>query len=125
MKALRMCAAIAVVCLVGAGVRAEDKADNAKLIVGKWELTKVEEGGLPKGTVIEFTKDGKVKVTAKMDDKDNVFEGTYKVEGDKLNVTMKIGDDEHKQTITLLKLTDTAMHTKNMEGKMSELTKKK
>lgn len=126
MNALRLLTAVAVVCLVGAGVRADDKkADNAKLIVGKWELTKVEEGGLPKGTMIEFTKDGKVKVTTKMGDKDATFDGTYEVKGDKLMVAIKVGDDEHKQTIELLKLTDTEMHTKNEAGKMSELTKKK
>ncbi|HEX3149208.1 MAG TPA: TIGR03066 family protein [Gemmataceae bacterium] len=125
MNALKLCAAVAVVCLIGSGVRAEDKkADNAKLIVGKWEM-KSSEGGLPKGTMIEFTKDGKVKVTVKMDDKENMMEGTYKVEGDKLMVAIKVGEEEHKQTIELLKLTDTEMHTKNEQGKMSELTKKK
>jgi len=44
--------------------------------------TKVEEGGLPKGTIIEFSKDGKVTVTAKMGDKDATFGGTYEVKGD-------------------------------------------
>ena len=125
MNALKLLAAAAVVCLVAAGTRAADKADYAKKIVGKWELTKVEEGGLPKGTVVEFTKDGKVKLVMKKDDKDATLEGTYKVEGDTFSVTMKVGDDEHTQKITILKLTDTELHTKNQEGKMAELTKKK
>jgi uncharacterized protein (TIGR03066 family) len=122
MSALRWLAVGAVVCLAGGGAWA---ADNEKMIVGKWELTKVDEGGLPKGTVIEFTKDGKVKLVMKKDDKDATMEGTYKVDGDKFDVTMKVGDDEHKQTITILKLTDTELHVKNEQGKMSELTKKK
>jgi uncharacterized protein (TIGR03066 family) len=122
MSALKWLAVGAVVCLAGGGARA---ADNAKMLVGKWELTKVDEGGLPKGTVIEFTKDGKVKLVMKKDDKDATMEGTYKVDGDKFDVTMKVGDDEHKQTITILKLTDTELHVKNEQGKMSELTKKK
>jgi uncharacterized protein (TIGR03066 family) len=122
MNALKWLAVGAVVCLAGGGARA---ADNEKMIVGKWELTKVDEGGLPKGTVIEFTKDGKVKLVMKKDDKDATMEGTYKVDGDKFDVTMKVGDDEHKQTITILKLTDTELHVKNEQGKMSELTKKK
>jgi uncharacterized protein (TIGR03066 family) len=124
MNALKLLAAVTVVCLIGTAARADEK-DYPKLIVGKWELTKVEEGGLPKGTVIEFTKDGKVKVTAKKDDKDFDLEGTYKVDGDKLMVTIKTGDDEHKQTITILKLTDGELHTKNEMGKEAELTKKK
>jgi len=124
MNARKLLAVAAVVCLAGTAARADEK-DYPKLLVGKWELTKVEEGGLPKGSVIEFTKDGKVKVTAKKDDKDFDLEGTYKVDGDKLMATMKIGDDEHKQTITILKLTDGELHTKNEMGKEAELTKKK
>ena len=125
MSALKLLAAVAVVGLAGTGARADEKADYAKKIVGKWELTKVEEGGLPKGTLVEFDKDGKVKVTVKAEDKEQVLEGTYKVEGESLMLTMKVGEDERKQTITLLKLDDKVMHTKNEMGKMSELTKKK
>jgi uncharacterized protein (TIGR03066 family) len=125
MNAPKVLAALAAVCLLGAGARADEKADYAKKIVGKWELTKVEEGGLPKGTLVEFDKDGKVKVTVKAEDKEQVLEGTYKVEGESLMLTMKVGEDERKQTITLLKLDDKVMHTKNEMGKMSELTRKK
>ena len=125
MNALRLVAVMAVVCLAVTGARADEKADYAKKIVGKWELTKVEEGGLPKGTLVEFGKDGKVKVTVKAEDKEQVLEGTYKVEGESLMLTMKVGEDERKQTITLLKLDDKVMHTKNEMGKMSELTRKK
>jgi uncharacterized protein (TIGR03066 family) len=124
MNALKLLAVAAVVCLTGTVARADEK-DYPKLIVGKWELTKVEEGGLPKGTIIEFTKDGKVTVAMKKDGKDANLEGTYKVEGDAFTVNMKVGDEENKQKITILKLTDTEMHVKNEMGRMSELTKKK
>jgi len=124
MNALKLVVVAAVVCLMGGAARADEK-DYPKLIVGKWELTKVEEGGLPKGTIIEFTKDGKVMATVKKDDKDATLEGTYKLEGDSFTVTMKAGDEERKTKITILKLTDTEMHTKNEMGKMAELTKKK
>jgi uncharacterized protein (TIGR03066 family) len=124
MNALKLLAVGAVVYVLSAGARAEDKPDHAKMIVGKWELTKVEEGGLPKGTLIEFTKDGKVSVVIKAD-KETTLDGTYKVDGDTFSVTMKVGDDERTQKITILKLTDTELHTKNEMGKMSELTKKK
>lgn len=124
MNVLKLLAAVTVVALLAPAARADEK-DYPKLIVGKWELTKVEEGGLPKGTVIEFTKDGKIELTIKKDDTDAKIEGTYKVEGDKFSVALKVGDDERKQTITIVKLTETELHTKNEMGKMSELTKKK
>ena len=103
--------------------RAEDKADNAKLIVGKWEIVKTE-GGLPKGTQIEFSKDGKIKISGKRDDQDFTLEGTYKVDGDKFTVTAKQGDQERTQMITIKKLTKTELITENQEGKSSELARK-
>jgi uncharacterized protein (TIGR03066 family) len=124
MNALKLLTVAVVVCLVGPAARADEK-DYPKLIVGKWELTKVEEGGLPKGSIIEFDKDGKVKATIKKDDKEDTLEGTYKVEGDSFTVTMKVGEEERKQKITILKLTDSEMHIKNEMGRMSELSKKK
>ena len=54
MNALRV---LVVVCLVAAVGRAEEKPDYAKMIVGKWEVTKADEGTLPKGSIVEFTKD--------------------------------------------------------------------
>jgi uncharacterized protein (TIGR03066 family) len=124
MNALKLAAVVAVVCLIGTGAGADEK-DYSKLIVGKWELTKVPEGRLPKGTIIDFTKDGKVMVAAKKDDMAINVEGTYKVDGDKLMVTLKVGENEQKQTISILKLTDSEMHVKNEQGDESELTKKK
>jgi uncharacterized protein (TIGR03066 family) len=125
MSTLRWLAVGAIACLLVPGARAEDKPDYAKMLVGKWEVSKAEEGTVPTGAVIEFTKDGKVKFTGKKDDKEVMIEGTYKVEGDKFTVTMKQGDDEHTQTITITKISETEMSTKNKEGKVVELTKKK
>src|SRR5262245_61884335 len=126
MNAMRVLVAGVVVCLLAGGALAEDKAekgDNAKLIVGKWEVTKSE--GLPKGSVVEFTKDGKLKVTVKRDEGDVDVEGTYKVEGDKFKITLKQGDNETMQTIAIKKLTKTDLHTENENGNSTELTRKK
>ncbi len=121
MNALRV---LAVVCLVGAAARAEDKPDYAKKIVGKWEVTKADENTLPAGAIIEFTKDGKIHIFEKAGDKEMMFGGTYKLDGDKFMVTIKIGDDEHSNTITITKMTDTEMHTKDKDGKVVEVKKK-
>ena len=125
MNALKLAAAVAVVGLLATGARAEDKPDYSKMMVGTWTVTKADADTVPPGTVIEFTADGKMKVTGKKDDKEMSFEGTYKVEGDKFTFTMKVGEEEHKDTITIVKLTDTELHVKNKDGKQSELTRKK
>jgi len=125
MKSVQWLAVGLVVGLAGAGARGEDKPDYAKLIVGKWEVTKADEGTAPPGAVIEFTRDGKVKVTFKKDDAETMIEGTYKIEGDAFVVTHKRGEEEHTQTITITKITDTEMSTKNKDGKVVELKKKK
>jgi uncharacterized protein (TIGR03066 family) len=125
MSALRLLAVGCVVGLIGAGARADDKPDYAKLIVGTWEVTKADEGTARPGTVIEFTKDGKAKAMVKKDDGDTTIEGTYKIDGDKLALTTKRGEEERTQTITITKLTDTEMGTKNDQGKAVELKKKK
>ena len=127
MNAVRLMAAgVLVVGLLG-GVRAEEKkADaNAGKIVGSWEVVKADEGAPPVGSVIEFSKDGKIKITHKKDDKDVTIEGTYKVDGDKLAVTLKVGDKEDKHTVTIKKLTATEMTVENDKGKSAEFKKKK
>ncbi len=124
MNAMKLLAAVAVVCLAGASARAEDKPDYAKMVVGKWTVTKADEGTVGAGATVEFTSDGKVKAVHKKADEDVTVEGTYKLDGDKLLMTLKIGDMERKMEITITKISKTEMHTKNEEGKVVELTKK-
>ena len=125
MNALKLFAVVAVVGLVGVATRAEEKPDYAKLIVGKWEVAKADEGTVSKGAVIEFTKDGKIKATGKKDDKEMTVEGTYKVEKDTFTLTMKVGEKEHTQTITITKISDKELSTKDKDGKVVELKKVK
>jgi uncharacterized protein (TIGR03066 family) len=124
MSTLRWLAVAAVVCVLSGAARAEDKPDYAKMIVGKWEITKADEGTVPVGTIVVFTDDGKIKLTGKKDDKDIAMEGTYKVEGDKFTFTFKEGAEEHSDTITITKISKTEMSTKNKEGKVVECKKK-
>lgn len=126
MNVLRMMATLAAVCLVGAGARADVKeADYAKKIVGKWEVTEADEGTIPTGTIIEFTKDGKFKAMQKDGAKDMVFEGTYKVEGGKFDITIKVGEESHSNTVTITKMTETEMHTKDKDGKVVKVKRVK
>jgi uncharacterized protein (TIGR03066 family) len=114
---MRIAGALILLCapllLTGCG-----KKSNADLIVGKWELTKGE--GAPPGTEMEFTKDGKVKVSMKVGEKGVSLEGTYKVEGDKLTVTMMDKTDSD----TIKTLNDTTLVMEDSKGKTAELKRK-
>ena len=128
MNVLRLLVAGVMACGLTLGVRAAEKAekpDYAKLLMGSWEAVKVDPGTLPLGAVVTFSKDSKMKVTAKEGDKEMTHEATYKVEGNKLTIAMKMGDAEAKFTITIKKISDTEMVSANHEGKVVEFKKKK
>ena len=99
--------------------------DNAKKIVGKWEVTKAGSD-LPEGSTVEFAKDGKLTAVIK-GDKDNAMklEGTYKVEKDKMVVKLKLGDQSIEETVTILKLTDDALEIKDKDSKTDVFKKVK
>src|SRR5436309_9095755 len=107
MKALRLLVVGVFVVGMVAGGRAEEKkeAGNADKILGSWEAVKSDgEGAPPVGTVVEFAKGGKLKVTHKQDGKDVTAEGTYKVDGDTLNITITHDGKEQTIKITIKKL---------------------
>ena len=109
------------IALTGFAGAADD--DNAKKIIGKWEVTK-SGSDLPAGSTVEFTKDGKLLAIIKGDD--TKIEGTYKVEKEKMTVKIKgEGNQTHEEVVTILKLTDTALETKDKDGKMDVFKKVK
>jgi uncharacterized protein (TIGR03066 family) len=117
-------AAVAVAFALTAGGRAEDeKKDNAKLLIGMWEVTKSFDKGPAVGAVVEFTKDGKIKVKAKLEDKDVVREGAYKVNGDKLTLAMK--DKDTRTMLSIKKLSDKELVVEHDDQKSVELKRKK
>jgi uncharacterized protein (TIGR03066 family) len=125
MNALRMMTAALILFVLALATRADDKkADNAKLVIGKWEVTKCDGDGPPVGSTIEMTKDGKIKITAKDGDKEEIHEGTYKVDGDKIMVTLKVDNEEMKHTVMIKKLSDTELVVDH-DGKVIEFKKKK
>jgi uncharacterized protein (TIGR03066 family) len=94
---------------------------NKEKIVGTWVLVKPETPkNLPRGSVLEFTKDGKLKFSAKLGDQDINLEGTYSVDGDKLKSAIKDQDGkEQSDTDTITKLTDKELVIK--DSKTDEL----
>jgi uncharacterized protein (TIGR03066 family) len=125
MKAMKLLAVGVVVCLLGSPADADEKkTDNAKLAVGTWEVIKSHDGGPPKGGVVEFTKDGKIKVSGEQDGMKETFEGTYKIDGNKMVLTFKIGDKEQSVDLTIDKLDENTFATTSTNGKV-ELKRKK
>lgn len=116
--------ALAIALVVTAGLSADDKVEkiDAKKLVGKWEPKEAKEGGK---MVIEFTKDGKISVSFDLDGKAGKLEGTYKVEGNKLNYTVKLGEKEETKTRTVSKLTATELVSKDEKGKEDTLIRVK
>jgi uncharacterized protein (TIGR03066 family) len=122
-------AAFAAVVVLAGMSQAQDKdkkIDPAKL-VGKWELTKSESENAPKGALIEFTKDNKLMITIDANGKKFELSGTYKVDGDKLTVTIKSpdGGKDESDTDTIKSLSDEKLVLIDKEKKETELTKKK
>src|SRR5437868_8662969 len=101
---------VAVLGLSAGAVRAQD--DYVKKIVGTWVIDK-SSGDLPPGTTIEFTKDLKLTASIKEGDKELKITGTYKVEKDKLSVSLKVMDQTIDETVTITKLTDDALELKD------------
>ena len=112
---------VAIVVFAG-NVQAQD--DNAKKIVGIWEVTK-SGSDLPAGSTIEFTKDGKLNAVIKADGMETKLDGTYKVEKDKLTVKIKIGDQSIEEVATIKKLTDEALEIEDKDKKVDVFKKKK
>ncbi len=102
-----------------APVRAQDEAKN---IVGTWEVSKSDE--LPPGSTIAFAKDGKVAVLVKEKGEPLKLEGTYAVEKTKLQVKLKLGDQTIEETVTIKKLTATELHLEDKDKKVDEFKKK-
>ncbi len=123
MKSLFAFALLAAVVLVPVG-RCADVQDPAKQIVGKWEITKSEEETLV-GSTVEFTKDGKFSAKVKIDDKDVTLEGTYKVDGNKLNTKMTVENEVMEESETITKLTDDLLELTNKDKKVTVLKRKK
>ena len=93
----------------------------ADMIVGTWEVTK-SGSYWPEGATLEFGKDGKLKVTFKIDDQDNPTEWTYTVDGDKINLVGTLVDTEvnqvlsAKEVLKIKELTDTHLVTESATG---------
>src|SRR5215510_7080783 len=92
MNSIRLGLAVALVLGLVCAAQAEDakKADGVKdKVLGTWEVT--EGKGLPVGSKLTFSRDGKLTIVA---------------EKDSLKLTLKRGDEERSHTIKVEKADD-------------------
>jgi uncharacterized protein (TIGR03066 family) len=125
MQIARIILALCAVLGLGLASRAEDKADNKKLLVGKWQVAKSDPGTLPAGSTVEFTADGKLKITVNAGGKEETIDGTYAVTGNTIDVAAKTGGEEKKNKLTIKKLTETELEAADPEGKGATFMKAK
>jgi uncharacterized protein (TIGR03066 family) len=118
MRTLVGCAVVLALSVSAVAV-AQDKIDGKKL-VGKWAPKEEKKGP---AMTIEFLKDGKIALAAEFGGKAEKMDGSYKLDGDKLEVTMKFGGEEKKETLTVKKLTDTELETTDSKGKTDSFTR--
>jgi uncharacterized protein (TIGR03066 family) len=97
----------------------KDKID-AKKLVGKWEPADAKEK-----VVVEFTDKGKVILSVDFNGKSAMIEGTYKLDGNKLEMVMSFAGKDQKETLTVSKLTDDEMVGTDSKGKTETLKKVK
>lgn len=99
------------------------KADDTAKLVGKWEVTK-SGGDVPVGSVVEFTKDGKMTANVTLDGKDLKLTGTYTLTGDKLKVNLTLNEQKIDHQFTV-KFKDDEMTLEDADKKVDTLKKKK
>jgi uncharacterized protein (TIGR03066 family) len=120
--------AVALLLAAGAAAQAKDKKPaeiDADKLVGKWGPVGADKKVAAKAPVEEFTADGKYYLGAGGGKKaDTKMEGTYKVDGDKLTITLKGAPGVPGEVIkrTIKKVTDTELVC--VENKQTHTLKK-
>jgi uncharacterized protein (TIGR03066 family) len=98
----------------GSAGAADDKVDVKKLL-GKWEPTQPEKDGPI--MVLEIADKGKFTLHVTVGGNTVKVEGTYTVDGNKLNVELAYNGKTMKDTLTVVKLTETELVTKGKNEK--------
>ena len=74
---------------------------------------------------MDLSNDDIVKVIGKRDDKEFIHKGTYKVDGAKIIITVKVEGADQKHVLTIKKISDTDMVTDHFGGGTIEFKKEK
>ena len=111
------------VLVLGLSLKADDKKEekiDAKMLLGKWQAEKTDSKDPKEPTIVfEYKENGKLTMSFQFGDKPEKFDGTYKLDGNKINSE----SNGEKVTVTVLKLTATELKVK--DSKRLETTFKK
>ena len=88
-------------------------------------MVKATPGTFPLGTILNLSKDDKVKVIGTRDGKKSIHVGTYEVDGATIVITVKVAGKKQKHTLTVTKISDTGMATNHGGGGTIEFAKEK
>jgi uncharacterized protein (TIGR03066 family) len=104
---------------LGATTREDKLGEVSKeKLVGVWEVTR---GELPKGSTMEFTRDGKVKLVLKVDKEQVAVNGTYVLDATNLKMVLLVDGKEIKDKWKVVKLSDTELAWKDEKNMVEEL----
>lgn len=95
----------------------DDKID-AKKLLGKWAV-----GDEKSQITVEFADKGKVTLSADLGGRTEKIDGTYKLDGNKLELALSLAGKEQKDTVTITKLTDDEMVGVDTKGKEEKFKK--
>lgn len=115
---------VAILVLTGfAGTAPAQEKIEAKQLIGKWQPTEPLKGGVD--VTIEFADKGKMSFHVEVGGKTEKLDGTYKLDGDKLDMAITIAGKEQKETFTLTKLSAEELIGKTKDGKEERYRKVK
>ena len=99
---------------------------TADKIIGKWNLVK-SSNGLAEGTkcVVELTKDGKMTISMTFDGGTSLYEGTYKLDKDKIDYEVslggrKLGGNKKAEILTIKTVADDELAVTDPDGIVEE-----
>jgi uncharacterized protein (TIGR03066 family) len=101
--------------VVFASSAAADEKIDAKKLIGKWEAKTDAQAK----TVFEFAAGGKLTVTGPAD-----ISGTWKLDGNKLSLTLALGENEMKHTVVVTRLTDEELAVEDPKGEKKQAFKR-
>ena len=100
-----LCQLLVSVLLLAPSTFVEDKIDG-KLLLGKWQPEKQREEFK---LTVEYLKDNKLTVELEAGGDKQKGDGTYKLDGNKLEVKVEVLGQEHNPKYTIKKLTENEM----------------
>jgi len=94
---------------------------TAEKIVGKWDLVK-SSNGLAEGTkcVVELTKDGKMSIAMEFGERTSKYEGTYKLDKDKIDYEVSLNGVKKAEILTIKTVSDDELAVTDPDGIVEE-----